>query len=248
MKIGYQLYSAFENCKTGEGICKTIGQLAKLGYDGVEFFHYADLEPEKLKEVLLENKIEGFNAHVGLDRWENNLDAEILFAQKAGIPCLTIPWLAPELRNEQGYARLLKLIPKIASCCNHAGIKLFYHNHDFEFDMLDGVLVLDKIFEAHTNLNLQIDTFWAYYSGFDPVEVLKKYGTRIGYTHIKDYTDKTTNPPAFCAIGTGEMNNVPIIKECKRLQSEWLVVEQDNSKIDVMESAALSIQNLKRII
>ena len=248
MNIGYQLYSACQSCATGQGLRETIARVAALGYGGVELFHYAGLSPKELRQTLQENNIVGINSHVGLDRWESGAEQEIAFALEAGIPSLTIPWLAPEQRTPEGYGRLLRLIPSLAAHCKAAGLRLFYHNHDFEFQLLGERTVLDQIFEADADVSMQIDTFWAFYAGFDPVALLQKYHPRTEYVHIKDYTDKACSPPDFCAIGTGRMDNAPILSACRALGIQWVVVEQDNSKIDVLESAKISLQNLKTLL
>jgi len=42
------------------------------------------------------------------------------------------------------------------------------------------------------------------------------------------------------------MNNLRILSCAEALGLSWVVVEQDNSKIDVLESAELSIRGLRQ--
>ena len=51
--------------------------------------------------------------------------------------------------------------------------------------------------------------------------------------------------PLFAAIGTGEMDNERIFGKAKELGLNWVIVEQDNSQIDVLESARQSLKSLK---
>jgi sugar phosphate isomerase/epimerase len=244
MKKGYQLYSAREKCETPEGLISVLKQLALFGYDGVEFFDYRNIPADELKAILRENHLVSPNSHVALDRWRNNLDGEIQYALTAGIAALTIPYIVPERRTEADYRNLLKEIPKYAATCEAAGIRFCYHNHDFEFSKLDGQYVLDVLLSADKRLMFELDTFWAFFAGEDPCNYLKKYAGRVPYIHIKDYIDKNTTPPVFCALGEGNMENDGLLKAAAECEVGWIVVEQDNSRIDVMESARISVEYL----
>lgn len=247
MKYGYQLFSAYERCNTSEGLLSTIRLISDYGYDGVEFFDYAGTTPEDLKAVLQENRIAAINSHVSLDRLKNDLDYEIDYAVRAGIPSLTIPWIAPELRHEEFFQTLCQAIPEYADKCQTKGILLCYHNHEFEFERYDQTYLLDALLGSSKDLQLELDTFWTYYAKLDPVSCMKQYRDRLKYIHIKDFLDLSTLFPQFCAIGTGKMDNREILSQAESLGVEWVVVEQDNSKIDVMESAKLSIEYLKHL-
>lgn len=247
MKKGYQLFSALELCQSAEGLLDTIRRIGEMGYDGVEFFDYAGVPAAQLRAALREAGLEGFNSHVSLDRWQNDLDAEIAYAVEAGIPMLTVPYIAPELRNATTYARLAAELPGYADRCEAAGLTVGYHNHDFEFAPWDGGILLDTLLAVDARVRLELDTFWAMYAGRDPVACMKEYSGRLAIIHVKDYLDRTVQPPVFCAIGTGKMENAPVVRQARDLALGWVVVEQDNSQIDVLESARLSLEGLRAL-
>jgi sugar phosphate isomerase/epimerase len=244
MQIGYQLYSALERCQTADGLKKTIREIADIGYHGVEFFSYAGIPADELKSVLAQAGVAGLNSHVSLDRWQNNLDGELEYARLAGIPTLTIPWLAPELRNTGTYEAIAKNVPGWLARCKEAGIAAAYHNHDFEYAVTDGQEALPGILGADEGLLFELDTFWAMFAGKNPVEEMERWKNRLALIHIKDYTDLGTTPPTFCAVGHGKMDNTPIVEKARQLSVPWVVVEQDNSPIDVIDSARLSFETL----
>ena len=89
-----------------------------------------------------------------------------------------------------------------------------------------------------------------YQDGVYAVEVsaalLEQHRRRVRFIHIKDYLDLEQKPfPAFTAIGTGRMDNAPVLSKAKEIGAEWIVVEQDNSPIDELESARLSLQAMR---
>lgn len=254
MKIGYQLYSALAECQGAEALKDTIQKIAAMGYDGVEFCSYEGIPAGEMKALLAECGIEACNSHVQLERWKADAEGEIRYAAELGIPYVTIPWIAPELRNREGYQEIRSMIPSIAKLCGQYGIKILYHNHDFEFDKEeDGRYVLDVTLDTDDGLGLELDTFWAHYAEVDPSVYMMEKKEKLVMIHIKDYEEFAgggmaggQEMPIFCAIGTGKMNNVPIMGCAEKLGVSWVVVEQDNSKIDVFESAEISIKALNK--
>ena len=72
--------------------------------------------------------------------------------------------------------------PKLAA----AGINLGYHNHSHEFLLrADGIRVHDELWNR-TDLFFEIDTYWAYVAGRDPVAMLKEKAARVPVIHLKD--------------------------------------------------------------
>ncbi|MBR2805926.1 MAG: sugar phosphate isomerase/epimerase [Oscillospiraceae bacterium] len=248
MKIGYQLYSALKKCGDAEGLKDVIRQIAEMGYDGVEFFNYAGIPAGEMKELLDSLGITAINSHVYIPRWENNADLEIGYAVALGMKWITIPYIPPEERTEETYLKLCRNIPVWSKECMNRGITLCYHNHDFEYTPYKEGLLLDRILESSDDLMLEMDTFWVKYAGFDPISEMDKRRDRLPLIHIKDYLDLSCFPPAFTEIGTGHMENGSIIRCAEDLGVEWVIVEQDNSPIDELESARISIENIRKSI
>lgn len=253
MKFGYQLFSALALCQDQAGMISTMEKIAEMGYDGVEFFSYAGVPAAEMKALLERLHLKGFNSHVQLERWEKDAEGEIRYAAEAGIPCVTIPWMPPEMRNDAGFAKIKQMIPHLIALCRQYGVQLIYHNHDFEFAKKeDGQFVLEDILSADPAVGLELDTFWVHYAGVDPVGYMETHKDRMRLIHIKDYLKFDGGPiaggvemPTFCAIGTGKMQNQPIINWAEANGIEWVCVEQDNSQIPELEAAKISIDTLK---
>ena len=58
------------------------------------------------------------------------------------------------------------------------------HSHEFRPNE-DGIVIYDWLLE-NTDLKLQLDTYWAYNAGKDPIQMLKDLGSRVICIHIKD--------------------------------------------------------------
>ena len=96
----------------------------------------------------------------------------------------------------------LDTLNKASEAAKKAGITLAYHNHDKEFQSLDGKVIYDRFLEE-TNpdmLKMELDLCWVTAAGVDPVSLFKKHPGRFPLWHAKDY-DKEKKSPA--PVGTG---------------------------------------------
>lgn len=248
MKIGYAMYSARDLTTDPASMRKVLKALSEMGYEGVEFFLYNGTDASELRAMLEEYSLTAIGTHVHKPRWDADTQGEIAYAQQAGIPYLVYPWIEPALRNETFYQSLPKILKDLSALCEEKGIHLQYHNHDFEFEKLAGEPVLDYLMGREDSFTLELDTFWARYAGADAVAYMKKYGSRIPMIHIKDYLGEKDGEMAFTAIGTGKMDNAEVIRAAREQGKEWLIVELDNSPLDPLESARISIEAIRRIL
>lgn len=157
--------------------------------------------------------------------------------------------------------------------CHDNGFVLHYHNHYEIGQHFDGKTVFEMIAENTdpNYISFQIDTFWALRGGLDPVELFQKYGKRVRLLHQKDFSkeigepinifkfvdenkviDYTTfsqvvKPESFTEIGTGTIDIQRIIDAAEKYTAaEYMVLEQDFSKYDEIESINISMNSFKR--
>ena len=64
-KIAVQLWCLQE--KTALDFENTLKTVGKMGYDGVEFAGFGDIDATKMKKLLDENGLKSAGAHIGLD-------------------------------------------------------------------------------------------------------------------------------------------------------------------------------------
>ena len=111
------------------------------------------------------------------------------------------------------------------------GVKFAYHNHDYTFKMLDGQLPQDILME-NTDADLvdfELDMYWAYVAGYDPLEYVSKFPGRFKLCHVKDAeaANGTNAHDRGVLLGSGEMPYAEIIKKSKKYGMEYFVVEQE---------------------
>ncbi len=250
MKYGYNLFSAWPIVKDRDTLVATLRALKAMGYDGVEFFLYFDIPAAEMKDLLGEIGLEPFSTHPRLTRFFDHLDEEIAYAKAAGIEMLVMPHVVDEERNADYYQKLLAAIPGWRRKCADAGLKLAWHNHDFEFVPYEGHrYLMDAILAADPGVEYEPDTFWTTYAGVDTLAYLEQYRDRIRCVHFKDYAGKTGPGYLdidFCAVGEGLVDVEAAAAKAAAIGAQWAVVEQDLHTKDILEDARSSLAFLKQ--
>ena len=239
LKVGLQLYTLREELEQDfEG---TLRKVAELGYSGVEFFNYFGRTAEQVKALLQETGLVALGAHRPYDAMLNDTEQEISYNLEIGNRNLIVPFLTEEQRNWEEVAANLRLI---GDKCKARGAVLSYHNHDFEFtEQVEGRTAFDYIFDEvpAEQLQVEMDTCWVYYGGYDPVEYINKYAGRLPIIHLKDLKKREDGSPETVVLGEGEVNLPAIIEAAAAAGVEWAVVEQDFCSRDPLASVTDSL-------
>lgn len=149
--------------------------------------------------------------------------------------------------------------------CRKRGIQFYYHNHNYEFRMIDGKWALEWILDNCDPdlVRLELDTFWVLRSGNDPAAVIDHFGSRILFLHQKDLAQEAAGrvvlgsgditsggaralPEDFTEVGTGIMDIQSIIDHGNRQGVAYIILEQDHSKLDELESIRVSMDAFSR--
>ena len=239
----------------------TLKAVADAGYAYVESANYADgkfygMTPAEFKSYLETLGLTAKSAHMGMVNMEN-ADQLIADVKAAGISYFVIPvppmgmfYFNQETKSMamKGTADdLVKIMNTLGEKCHNAGIKLLYHNHDFEFKPLaDGTVIEDILLEKCNPeyVNFQMDLFWVTKAEVDPLTYFEKYPGRFKAWHVKDMSTEGV----FAPVGTGTIDFKRILDAKKKSGMEFYLVEQDNTfDLDPLEAIKISHKGLKEI-
>lgn len=241
VRVGLQLYTVRDAMEHDfEG---TLRQVAKLGYQGVEFAGFYDRKPEEVKAILEETGLIALGAHTPYVRLRDALREEIAFNKVIGNRYLICPYLEEKDRNRWG--EIIEDLKVIGERCAEEDMVLFYHNHEFELiQTYDGQPALDAIFTQVPAelLQVELDACWVSYAGMNPLEYISKYSGRLPLLHLKDMVTKEDGSAETVELGRGEIALAPIADAAIDAGAEWLVVEQDYCANEPLESIATSIE------
>jgi sugar phosphate isomerase/epimerase len=257
-KIGLQLYTLRN--EMGKDAKGTLAKVAAQGYKTVETFGYADgkwfgMNAAELLATLKTNGLTSPSGHTFpgsiflQNGWEDKWKAAVNDAKSIGQQFIVIPWLEEEHRNKaDNFKKIAAGLNKAGEICKKAGIKLAYHNHDFEFANVEGKTGFD-IFLKETDPKLvffELDIYWASKAGKDPVALFTKYPGRFAMWHVKDMDN--TPKKFFTEVGSGVINYKKIFNYAKQSGMKYFFVEQDVCPGPPLESTAKSIAYLKKNI
>ena len=168
-----------------------------------------------------------------------------------------IPFLTDNMRTSlDDYKRLAAKFNSAAEIVKSAGLKLAYHNHDFEFKDWGGGKTGYEVLLKETDpslVNFEMDIYWVVRAGQDPIKIIKENPGRIKMWHLKDMASKqppsytTSGPQFFAPVGTGIINFKEIFKYKKESGMKYFFVEQDQTKLPVYEAIAKSFGYVKKL-
>ena len=251
LKVGIQLYSLRD--KMEADMYGTLKAVKEMGYDCVEFAGYFGKSAEEIRGMLDEFGLECISVHQTIDWYETDGVDAVNFVKALGAKYSAIPWYKVEEYHNNWDATIEKF-SKVGKLLSENGLKMLYHNHDFEFEKKDGEIIIDKLYSTVDSnyLNPEFDTCWIKYAGYEPTEYLAKYAGRINVVHIKDFwANKLANGPVYALIdskgsvkdgekaeeterefefrpvGSGIQDVKSIVEASIKAGAEYIIVEQD---------------------
>ncbi|KQO32647.1 xylose isomerase [Flavobacterium sp. Leaf82] len=238
-EIGLQLYTLRD--EISKDVKVTLEKVAAAGFTTVETYGFSikdqfwGLSPIELKKILDQNGLKAVSGHYNLgsflaDGNTTELKAAIEAATILKSDYLTIPWVdEPFRQNISDYKVIATRLNEAAKMCQKAGLKLAYHNHDFEFQKHDGVTGYEILLKE-TDKDLvyfELDLYWVVRSGNDPVHLFAANPGRFKMWHVKDM-DKL-NPALNAEIGSGSIDFKTFFKQAKQSGLKHFFVEQENN-------------------
>lgn len=180
MEYGIQMYSIRDVAE--QDLRKALETVAQLGYRYVEFAGFFDHPAKEVKAWLDYYGLKCSGTHTSIDF--ETLDEEIAYHQAIGCDNLIVPvagW-ATEEEMEDHISMLNRAQEKLSA----AGIRLGFHNHSSEFLPTPFGKIAEYELLARTKVELEVDTFWVFNAGLDPVEFMEQHKDRIRVIHLKD--------------------------------------------------------------
>jgi len=247
-------------------------KVKKMGYEGMEIDILVDEELFiTIKYKLKELGLAAVGTHIAIDDLVARIDLIFDRMKQVDMKYLGIPWLADEcLPSGKSYEETKAKIRYIAERCRLEGITFHYHNHNFEFEKINGVCKQDIFLQDIPELGLQLDVCWCTVGGQDPAAYIRHYGHKTKVLHLKDFdaqgdiTNKklfdllgqeSADDPGqtrdsagfrFTPLGLGKVDFPSIFKASDEVGIVWMGVEQDASPDrPPMEAAKISIDYIK---
>lgn len=237
--IGLQLYSL--RAQMAKDVDAPLAEVETWGVSDVELGGLFKLTAEQFRAELDKHHLHASGIHYQWGQFATDIDGIIRDAKILGCQYVTLPWIphrgdftaddarqAADKFNEWG--------KKLAD----AGLHFTYHPHGYEFRSYQDGTLFDLLasLTRPEYANFELDVFWAYHGGADPIKLMRKYPNRFPLLHLKDM-DKSVKVPNTTgheniendvALGAGQMDIAGIVREGEAIGVKHFYIEDESSR------------------
>jgi sugar phosphate isomerase/epimerase len=244
--VGIQLYTVRKEMLADA--VGTLKELAKIGYKELESARsakglYYGLSPKEMKKVASDLGMTLRSGHVAIDEnWQKTVDQ----AAESGQEYLICSSLPSEGQTADNYKRCADTFTKAAEVCQKSNITFGYHNHDYEFKVVDGKPLYDVLL-TNTDpklVKMELDLGWVIMTGNNPIAYFNKYPGRFPLWHLKDMDRAKQESTEF---GKGDINIKQMLQNMKKSGVKYFFVEQEEYPKTAMESARYDFDYLAKL-
>jgi sugar phosphate isomerase/epimerase len=235
-QISIQLYTLRDQLAIDlEG---TLAALAEIGYTRVEHAGFVGRTVEEFKAALDAAGLRSTSGHVPIPQpfdpatWSASLaDARVLGSRYIVHPFFGINFGTGEVvRTTAPWRAFARDLNRAGRMARDAGLKLGYHNHNWEFFRLTdnpsrtAYDVLTEVTDPDL-VHLEVDLFWVTRGARDPVDLIAQNKGRVLQYHVKDMNQAGS----FADPGQGLLDFPRIFRHSDEAGVREYIVERDDA-------------------
>jgi sugar phosphate isomerase/epimerase len=258
--IGLQLYTLRD--VINRDVKGTLEKVAALGYKKVEAYGYNDgklfgMSVKEFATLAKKLKLKVSSGHYLLGKSDstkamkgtllNEWERAVADAKEVGQEYMILAYLyADERTSLDDYKSICERVNISAEVCKKYGIRMGYHNHEFEFEKFDNQVVYDVMLKEldPTLVSMEMDLYWVHVANQSPLDYFAKYPGRFEQWHVKDM-DKL-DPKKQVDVGTGKIDFPSLFANAKQAGLKHFYVEQEAYPVSPMDSIEKNILNVKK--
>lgn len=237
-RVGIQLYTLRDDAR--RDLEHTLSDIAEAGYDDVELLGSMNnfgMPPAQVRNILDRYHLKAPSTHIGGNALDD-LDRQLADAATLGHKYLIVASLPiGEKPTVDDYRRWADRLNESGRRSLAQGVWIGFHNHAGDLKPIDGVVPYDLLMERTDPavVRMQLDTGNLAMAGRDPLEYMKRYGSRYWLFHIKDVPrlGATTDTE----LGKGVIDFKRLLAEIDDIDGKHLFVEQETYPGTPLESA-----------
>jgi sugar phosphate isomerase/epimerase len=259
-QISIQLYTLRDQLAIDlEG---TLRALREIGYRKVEHAGFVGRTVTQFKAALDAAGLRATSGHVPIPQpfdpaaWSASLaDATTLGSRFIVHPFFGIDFATGEVeRTTAAWRAFARDLNRAGRMARDAGLKLGYHNHNWEFFRLTdnpsrtAYDVLTDVTDPNL-VHLQLDLFWAVRGARDPVDLIRQNKGRVLQYHVKDLNQAGS----FEDPGQGLIDFARIFRHSSEAGVKEYIVERDDAGTpprqpeDALDTARVGYQFLSTV-
>jgi sugar phosphate isomerase/epimerase len=156
-----------------------------------------------------------------------DFDKKAAQAAEIGMKYLICPYKGPQ-KDIESYKKFADEFNRAGETCKKNGIRFAYHNHDYSFKPVDGMLPQDVMMDNTDKelVDFEMDIYWVVAAGADPQAYFRKYPGRFRLCHVKDLA-KTAKGHESVQLGKGTIDFQSILRTGAANGLKFYIVEQE---------------------
>ena len=241
--ISVQLYSLRDLAQ--KDFISVLKKVADIGYIGVEPAGFWDVKPSEFIKIIKDLGLKMFSSHTPWAR-SGNLGETMEMASVLGLNKIVCGYGPNEFKDLDTIKKTAEDTCRMQEILARNGFTLFQHNHDFEFQRIDGKLKYEIYRQLCPNVKFEIDCFWSTNLGKEnAVDMLNIFKNDTILIHMKDGIcrqnvdgDRMVNGilerrVELMPLGTGDLPIKQLVAATPAAV-ETIVVELDYCNIDMI--------------
>jgi sugar phosphate isomerase/epimerase len=185
-------YNSFE-------LCSPSGY-AKMGFGALE-----KMTATELKKIIKDEGFTCISCHYGLKELKEHAPERIAYAKELGLEQMIVSSFGlPKEATLSDWKKAADDLNKIGEESKKAGIQMGFHNHNNEFEKLEGELIYDALLKQFdpSLVKMQFQV-WVVSIGYKAADYFKKYPDRFISAHLYDWLGTGDQP---VPLGQGKVD------------------------------------------
>ena len=194
----------------------TLRQLAGIGYQAIEmcsppgyehagYGAFVNMKAAEMRHRIQDAGLRCESCHYQFQELKAHMDERLVFAKELGLKQMVVATFGVGANAPlSDWARAADEMNRLGEQTQKAGIQLGFHNHDFEFREIDGVLIYDNLMETLDAKLIRMQFQVAVVRlGYKAATYLRKYPNRFLSMHLADWSSADSK---FVPVGSGAVD------------------------------------------
>lgn len=244
--IGIQLYTV-RNEMLADPV-GTLRKLAAIGFKELESArsdkgNYYGLAPKEIRKITRDLGMTLRSGHIHVDKdWQRSLEE----ATETGQQYIISAVLPSPGQTVDHYKQSAEAFNKLGEQCKKAGLHFGYHNHDSEFETVNGTVLYDILlkYTDPSLVTMEMDLGWVVAAGHDPFHYFSVYPGRFPLWHLKDMDKVRKQSTEF---GQGQVDIKGLLEHAKQGGMRYFFLEQEEYTHSAFESIRIDYDYLSKL-
>jgi sugar phosphate isomerase/epimerase len=200
-RIGFQSWAIRDIL--GQDLAGALKTMAGLGYNSLEMCSppgYANSgfgplqkwKASEMKQIINDAGFTCISCHYGFNELKEHGEERMDFARELGLTQMVVASFGlPKDATLDDWMKAADGMNELGEQSRKAGLQMVYHDHNMEFEKLDGKLIYDELLNrldpSVVKMQFQV---WVISIGFKAADYFRKYPGRFISAHLYDWSGK----------------------------------------------------------